>query len=355
MPVPRIFAPQNPSPAALAISCANGFNLLFVLVADIDITPLGAADEPRNDDSLDQQVRGKDEQIAIFECARLAFVAIAHHVFHLARRAANGGPLAERGEGGAPHAAEVSFLQDLQDGIAEPDPLPAGIGVVIGLPGLGPTANHFVAGPVAVGIDLPTRGGLVGHLPGERLPRQGSLHQVFQFGSRLVPIHPLVDADGRRAVAPAQAGNTLDGDLARGLLARFLKMPAEALAAGQMTCHVAAHFDCDSRGRLQLVMRKETGDLVQAMQGLLDTRGKGPKLVLRQASVFALNMVEFLNDHARILWGRFAFRFCDTWIIMGCLPSTSRSCQLQILPRSACGRDLPPLPHCPPRAPAPLW
>ena len=68
--------------------------------------------------------------------------------------------LRKRGKGGAAHAAEVSLLQDFQDGVAQPDSLLAEIGVVIGLPGLGPTANDLVARPAAVGIDLPLRRGL---------------------------------------------------------------------------------------------------------------------------------------------------------------------------------------------------
>ena len=60
MPVPRILRPQNPSPRRPVDLGADGFNLLFVFMADIDVAPLGAADESGDDDSLDQQVRGKD-------------------------------------------------------------------------------------------------------------------------------------------------------------------------------------------------------------------------------------------------------------------------------------------------------
>ena len=58
--MPRILAPQNPSRSALAISARTASNLLFVLVADIDVALLGPADKSSEDDSLDQQVRGKE-------------------------------------------------------------------------------------------------------------------------------------------------------------------------------------------------------------------------------------------------------------------------------------------------------
>ena len=113
----------------------------------------------------------------------------------------------------------------------------------------------------------------------------------------------VVDGDGRGPVASAQAGDALHGDLAGGLLAHLLKVPAETLAAGQVACHVAADLDLGRRRRLQLVVRKEAGDFVQAVQRLPDPLRKGPELVLRQVTVLVLDMVKFLDDHAVLCYG----------------------------------------------------
>ena len=296
-------------------------------MADIDVAPLGAADESRDHHALDQQVRGEEQEVAILERARFAFVAVADNIFHVSRGVADRDPLAMRGEGRAAHAPQVALFQDLQDRIAQADPLLPQVGVGIGLPGVGPTADDVIVRPAAVGIDLPLRCGSRRFLVGQRLPAErgtrgspmrpktsppgrrmggpgvplsrGGLHEGFQFRLRLVPIDLIVDGDGRCPVASAEAGDALHGDLAGGLPAHLFEIPAEGLAARKVACHVAADLDFGRGRRLQLVVREEARHFVQAVQRLADPLREGPELVLRQVAVLVLDLMEFLDDHER--------------------------------------------------------
>ena len=240
------------------------------------------------------------EQFPVLERARLALVGVADDVLGVALRLPDVVPLLLGGHAGAAHAAEVGCLELVDDGL---------------LIACGRERPHGVVGRWPhVGIDPPgtVRMGLIravevgwGLAAGERIAGQ-----LDDLAGRAGGVKLVVDHGRHRTVAAAQARGIADDRPAGGdfrgqrLLHVLLEPGTAALVAG----HVVADVHLDGRRRLELEVREEAGDLLQAIERRACPFGELAQLLLRKVAMPVLDVVEFLNDHGRwvMVWEGFA-------------------------------------------------
>src|SRR5438128_1564339 len=116
-------------------------------------------------------MRRPAQQLAILEGARLALVAVADGIFHIAGQAADGGPFVAGWETAAPHAAEIGRLHLAErplDRVLDLGRRSSRFWALPGLPISDEPLDAGVARLAVVGIDLPTE-----RPASRRLSRQG--------------------------------------------------------------------------------------------------------------------------------------------------------------------------------------
>ena len=104
-------SPHEPlllGPGDLLADCGDA---LFVFVADVEVALRRAEHDAGQQNPFDDEVRRAEQQLAVLERARLAFVGVADDVLSLADRLAHLAPLFERLPAGAAHAEQHGVLQ----------------------------------------------------------------------------------------------------------------------------------------------------------------------------------------------------------------------------------------------------
>ena len=271
---------------------AADLDLLFVLVPDIDVASLGAAQPAGEEHPLDDQVRRAQQQLTVLERPRLALVAVDDDELPIPPSLPDIVPLLVRPDARAAHAAEVADLELLDQLVA------------VGLGDEAAERRVFLA--TAVGVDLPAQRravgvlGLQGGPPLEAGQGQGPAHQIAVVVVRFALINILADHDGRRAVAAAEARDPADPDLALTDLRRqLLQVPTQSGHAAEVARHVTADPHFHRRRLLQPEVREEARHLVQTMQrGVSATLGERLQLGFGQVSASLLDLVKLLDDRS---------------------------------------------------------
>ena len=273
----------------------DDLDLLLVLVADVDPASSRAGDEPGEDHPLDEEVGGPADQLAVLEGARLALVGVADDELLEVGLRADAGPLQVGGEPGAAHPPEVGDLQGVDHLVAAMLEREPALDV-------GHQEPHgLVAGLAVVDVDPPAQGGAVGPLLVDRLVAQGRPDSRAGLRGGDPPETGVVDRQGGRAVALAQAGDAGDLDL---LAADLGREPPNGLFQGrgavEVAGHVAADGDLDLRPFAEPVVREEAGDLVDPAERRPGRGGQLAKLALREPAASMLDLAQFLDDHRSI-------------------------------------------------------
>ena len=105
--------------------------------------------------------------------------------------------------------------------------------------------------------------------------RNNVSNHFFDLRFREARVDAIVDGDGRRGVAAAEAGAAADGDVgAAEILQAIFETRPQIVCAAQVAGHVLADGDIGFRRRREAEMRIEAGDAVEAIERNVDFRGE---------------------------------------------------------------------------------
>src|SRR4029077_13309848 len=93
----------------------DNFEDVAIFPANVDVSPMSLNGAPRDDDALDELVRGHLQQRPILASAGLALVGVAENIFRLAGILGDETPLHAGGKARAAAAAQIGFLYFIDD------------------------------------------------------------------------------------------------------------------------------------------------------------------------------------------------------------------------------------------------